>query len=76
MLWFEISKMLIAVLKSKFIGSFIIIFGTLSFPISRPSTTDPRLGLSSVQVVKKDQEGVKGVLSWENRTADERGWGS
>ena len=34
MLWFEISKMLIAVLKYKFIVSYII-FGTLSFPIHR-----------------------------------------
>ena len=31
---FEISKMLIAVYKNKFIVLFIIIFGTLSFPIS------------------------------------------
>jgi len=31
--WFEISKMLNAVLKSKFIVLFIIIVGTLSFPI-------------------------------------------
>ena len=35
LLWFEISKMLIAVKKNnKFTVSFIIIFGTLSFPIS------------------------------------------
>ena len=34
LLWFEIAKMLIAVLESKFVVSFIIIFGTLSsFPI-------------------------------------------
>jgi len=33
LLWFEISKMLIAVFKKKVIVSFIIIFGTLSFPI-------------------------------------------
>ena len=32
LLWFEISKMLIAVLTNKFIVSFIIIFGTLTFP--------------------------------------------
>ena len=32
LLWFEISKMLIAVLKNKFSVLFIIIFGTLSFP--------------------------------------------
>jgi len=32
MLWFEITKMLTAVLKNKFIELFIIIFGTLSFP--------------------------------------------
>jgi len=33
LLWFEITKMLTAVLKIKFIMSFIMIFGTLSFPI-------------------------------------------
>ena len=32
--WFEISKMLNAVLKSKFIVLFIIIVGTISFPIT------------------------------------------
>ena len=36
LLWFEISKMLIAVLK-KFIVSYSIIFGTLSFPIEPPA---------------------------------------
>ena len=33
LLWFEISKMLFAVLKTKFILSFVIISGTLSFPV-------------------------------------------
>ena len=33
LLRFEIAKMLIAVLANKFIVSFVIIFGTLSFPI-------------------------------------------
>ena len=33
-LWFEITKMLNAVLKNKRIVSFIIIFGTLSFPMA------------------------------------------
>jgi len=33
LLWFEITKMLITVYKNKSIVSFIIIFGTLSFPI-------------------------------------------
>jgi len=34
LLWFEITKMLIAVsIKNEFIASFIIFFGTLSFPI-------------------------------------------
>jgi len=33
MLWFEITKMLIAGLKNKLIVSFIMIFGTLSFPV-------------------------------------------
>ena len=32
LLWFKISKMLVAVFKKKFIVLFIIIFGTLSFP--------------------------------------------
>jgi len=36
LLWFEISKMLIAV-KNKFIVLFIIISGTLSFPIKQCS---------------------------------------
>jgi len=46
MLWFEITKMVIALQKNKFIVSFITIFGTFSFPIdilvlvpfSRPHT--------------------------------------
>jgi len=33
LLWFEITKMLIAVVKNNPVASFIIIFGTLSFPI-------------------------------------------
>ena len=33
-LWFEIIKILIAVKKNKFTVSFIIIFGTLAFPIA------------------------------------------
>ena len=33
LLWFEIRKMLIAVLNDKFIVLFIIIFGILSFPM-------------------------------------------
>jgi len=32
LLWFEVSKMLIAVLRNKFIVLFIVIFDTLSFP--------------------------------------------
>jgi len=39
LLWFEITKMLIAVLKSKFIMLFFIIFGTLSSPVT-PSRTE------------------------------------
>jgi len=35
LLWFEICKMLIAVIKNKFIVLFIMMFGTLSFPIIR-----------------------------------------
>ena len=34
LLWFEITKMLIAVKRNKLIVSFIIIFGTVSLPIS------------------------------------------
>ena len=38
-LWFEITKMLMAVSENKFIVLFIIIFGTLSFPTAcRPTT--------------------------------------
>jgi len=33
LLWFEITEMLIAVLRSKFTVLFIIMFGTLSFPV-------------------------------------------
>jgi len=33
LLWFEITKMLIAVLKNKLMVLLIIIFGTLSFPV-------------------------------------------
>ena len=36
LLWFEITKMLIASLRKKIIVSFIIIFGTLSFPTVLP----------------------------------------
>jgi len=35
LLWFEITKMMIVVLKNKFTVLFIIIFGTLSFSITR-----------------------------------------
>jgi len=38
---FEIAKMLIAVKKYKFIVPFIIIFGTLSFPMVRESRLAP-----------------------------------
>jgi len=34
LLWFEISKMLIAVKRNKFITLFIIIFGALLLPIT------------------------------------------
>ena len=32
LLWLEITKMLIAVLNNKFVVSFVVFFGTLSFP--------------------------------------------
>jgi len=41
-LWFEITKMLIAVQKIEFVASFIIIFGgTLSFPMGLLFLTQP-----------------------------------
>ena len=39
LLWFEITKMLIAVLKNKLMVLLIIIFGTLSFPVPPPRKT-------------------------------------
>jgi len=39
LLWLEIGKMLIAVLKHKFIVLLIAIFGTLSFPVVRTLKT-------------------------------------
>ena len=45
LLWFEITKMLIAVWEKNFIMSFIIIFVTLSFSISRPGLAQPKAGL-------------------------------
>jgi len=41
LLWFEISKMMIAVRRNKFIASFITIFGTLSFPVAYMSSLRP-----------------------------------
>jgi len=41
LLWFEIAKMLIVVLKSIFIVSFITIFGTFSFAIQREGSSTP-----------------------------------
>jgi len=38
LLWFEITKMLFAVLKNKLTLLFTIIFGTLSFPVGKLST--------------------------------------
>ena len=39
LIWFEISKVLIAVLRNKFVVLFITIFGALSFPIHRLTVT-------------------------------------
>jgi len=39
LLWFEITIMLTAILRYKFIASFIIIFGTLSFPMAYQQAT-------------------------------------
>jgi len=58
MLWFEISKMLIAVLKNKFIVLFIIIFGTLLFPIM----TMLLLSMVNARVAVSDSS-QSGVLS-------------
>jgi len=61
LLWFEISKMLIAVLKNKFIVLFIIIFGTLLFPIM----TMLLLSMVNARVAVSDssQSGVLSVAS-------------
>jgi len=59
LLWFEISKMLvIAVLKNKFIVLFIIIFGTLLFPIM----TMLLLSMLNARVAVSDSS-QSGVLS-------------
>ena len=39
LIWFEISKELIPVLRNKFVVLFITIFGALSFPIYRVTVT-------------------------------------
>jgi len=46
LLWFEISTMLIAVLRNKFIVSFSTSFGTLSFPAN--SAQRPARGMRIV----------------------------
>ena len=56
LLWFEIAKMMIAVLQNKFIVSFIIIFGTLSFPITKTSTGSVRPFLQGAQSCRKQTE--------------------
>jgi len=60
LLWFEITKMLIAALKNKCIVLFNIIFGTLSFPMAIDHA-----GLSS-RVVSASDCGVRGP-SFESR---------
>jgi len=42
LLWFEITKKLIAVLRNKFIVLFIIIFGTFSFTIAALPVSEGR----------------------------------
>jgi len=42
LLWFEITKMMIAVLRNKSIVSFSIIFGTLSFPMNEYLMENPQ----------------------------------
>jgi len=37
LLWFQITKLVIAVIKNRFIASFVVIFSTLSFLISGTS---------------------------------------
>jgi len=61
LLWLQISKMPIAVLKNKFIVSFIITFGTFLFPIEDSSL---RRGAQSKNVeiqIEKKQGGVKQI---------------
>jgi len=48
--WFEITKMLIAVFRNKFIVSFIIIFSTLSFPARRSAASSRPSGPSPMSV--------------------------
>jgi len=43
LLWFEITKKLIAVLRNKFILLFIIIFGTFSFTIAALPVSEGRV---------------------------------
>jgi len=43
LLWFEITKKLIAVLRNKFIVLFIIIFGTFSFTIAALPVSEGRV---------------------------------
>jgi len=42
LLWFEITKMLIAILNNKFVVLFVIIFSTLLFPITRNRRCEKR----------------------------------
>jgi len=57
LLWFEISKMMIAVRK-KITVSFIIIFGTISFPIDGDDERHPRATLRSKPTSLRVNDGV------------------
>ena len=60
-MWLQISKMPIAVLKNKFIVSFIITFGTFLFPIEDSSLRrDAQSKNVEIQIEKK-QGGVKQI---------------
>ena len=48
LLWFEITKTLIAVLKNLLMVSFIVIFGTLSFPIKSTMQRSGRTPLHAI----------------------------
>ena len=67
LLWFDTTKMLIAVLKNKFIVLFITVFGTLLFPIvciqtaeaDRRGLLDIRCDIASVSLQQQQQQSAR-----------------